>query len=340
MEASRPSVMQALGRVLDDRYRLVELLGEGEMGAVYRAERRGATDVTVKILHEDLGTDAALRERFEREARALFALAHRNILAVHDFGVTEGSPYLAMELLQGMSLDAYIEREDPPPRVALDLVRQMLTGLAFAHGRGVLHRDLKTENVFVTHDADGHPVAKLLDFGLVKFVDDERWGAANKLTVMGSVFGTPAYMAPEQCAGAPVTAAADVYAAGVILFEALTGIWPFMEESRVAMFKAHLTTPVPALGDARPGLMASPELDALVQRAMAKQAENRFRDASEMLAALEALPSPAATRTDPSQSVVATRAKPVPPPILLWLGLGVGGLLLAASLLALLFFLR
>jgi len=324
--------MQAIGRVIDERYTLTELLGEGEMGAVYRAERPQAGPVAVKILHEDLGTDAAQRERFEREARALFALAHPNILAVHDFGVTEGSPYLAMELLEGVSLDRYIEEREPPPELALELVAQVLAGLAFAHARGVLHRDLKSENVFVTHGPDGRPVAKLLDFGLVKFVDDERWGAGNKLTVMGSVFGTPAYMAPEQCAGSPVTAAADVYAAGVILFEALTGVWPFMEESRLEMFKAHLTTPAPSLTASREGLHVEPGLEALMQRALAKLATERFPDAGAMLAALRALPSPAArlgagVAASTTRGVAARRG----PPLAL---LGVTGALLLLGLLA------
>jgi len=334
---SRPSVMLALGRVIDDRYRLTELLGEGEMGAVYRAERPDGPPAAVKILHEDLGTDPAQRERFEREARALFALAHPNILAVHDFGVTEGSPYLAMELLEGMSLDRYLEEQEPPPNEALDLVAQVLEGLAFAHGRGVLHRDLKSENVFVTHGPDGRPMAKLLDFGLVKFVDDERWGAGNKLTVMGSVFGTPAYMAPEQCAGAPVTAAADVYAAGVILFEALTGEWPFMEESRLNMFKAHLTAPVPALRDTRQGLWTCDELEALTRRALAKLADDRFPDAGAMLEALRALPSPAArlATAEPSTPTPGPRR----PPTALLLGLAVGVPVLLAALAVAAFFL-
>ena len=337
---SRPSVMLAIGRIIDDRYRLTELLGEGEMGAVYRAERPDGPPVAVKILHEDLGTDPAQRERFEREARALFALAHPNILEVHDFGVTEGSPYLAMELLEGMSLDRYLEEREPPPSEALELVAQVLEGLAFAHGLGVLHRDLKSENVFVTRGPDGRPMAKLLDFGLVKFVDDERWGAGNKLTVMGSVFGTPAYMAPEQCAGAPVTAAADVYAAGVILFEALTGEWPFMEESRLTMFKAHLASPVPALRATREGLWTCDELEALTQRALAKLSADRFPDAGAMLAALRALPAPAARLGEATPSAPTTAARPSRTLIALAIGLGVGVPLLVVAIAAALFFLR
>ena len=183
----------------------------------------------------------------------------------------------------------------------------MLEGLAFAHRSGVLHRDLKTENVFVARDAAGRPVAKLLDFGLVKFVDDERWGSSKKLTVQGSVFGTPAYMAPEQCAGAPVDTRGDVYSAGVILFELFTGIWPFMEESRIAMFQAHLTKPPPRIGDVYEGeLVFRNQLEEVVQKALAKMADQRFQNADEMLAALKAVPRPVAQLPSGAQRISAS----------------------------------
>lgn len=273
------------------------------MGRVYRAERvDGSGPVAVKILNEDCTDNADLRERFEREARALFGLAHPNILDVQDYGVLDGrQPYLVMELLTGQTLESLIEKEPLDPALALELARQLLSGLAFAHSQGVLHRDLKTENIFVLTQPNGSLRAKLLDFGLVKFVDDDRWGEARKLTVAGSVMGSPAYMSPEQGTGGAMDARSDVYSAGVVLYELLTGTWPFVTESRVEMLKAHLLSPVPPLAAGRPGLIARPELDALIAKAMAKEAGDRFRDAGEMLAALDAIPRPAAWLASASQ---------------------------------------
>ncbi len=266
------------------------------MGRVYRAERLdGSGGVAVKVLNEDCSDNQDLRERFEREARALFALAHPHILDVQDYGVLDGrQPFLVMELLTGRTLEDLVESSTLHPELALELGRQFLSGLAFAHSQGVLHRDLKTENIFVVTLPGGRLHAKLLDFGLVKFVDDDRWGEGRKLTMAGSVMGSPAYMSPEQGTGGPMDARSDVYSAGVVLYELLTGTWPFMGESRMEMLKAHLLEPVPALASGRPELVARPELDALLHRAMAKDAAGRFVDAREMLAALEAIPRPAA----------------------------------------------
>lgn len=281
-----------IGRVLDGRYRIVGHVGEGAMSVVYRAIGPNGEPVAIKVLQRELGEDPENRERFEREARALFGLSHPNILDVHDFGLVDGSPYLVMELLEGGTLDTVLEDGPPPVELAIELGRQMLRGLAYAHAQGALHRDLKTENICVAREANGSPILKLLDFGLVKFVDAERWGQGEKLTVQGAVFGTPAYMSPEQASGAPVDIRTDVYSAGVILFELLTGIWPFMEESRLEMFRAHLTTPPPSLRQARPELRFRTELETLVARALAKSPAERFPDAGAMLAALEAIPTP------------------------------------------------
>ncbi len=306
-----------IGRELEGRYRLLAPLGEGAMGRVYRAERiDGSGLVAVKVLNENCSENQDLRERFEREARALFGLDHPHILDVQDYGVIDGQqPFLVMELLSGESLEDMVESETLNPTVALELGRQLLSGLAFAHSQGVLHRDLKTENIFVVKLPDGRLHAKLLDFGLVKFVDDDRWGEGRKLTVAGSVMGSPAYMSPEQGTGGPMNARSDVYSAGVVLYELLTGTWPFIADSRMEMLKLHLLTPVPRLSDGRPELRARPDLDALVEKAMAKDADERFADATQMLAALDAIPAPAAwLESAPASQRAPAPAGSLPPP--------------------------
>jgi serine/threonine-protein kinase len=302
-----------VGQVIDGRYRIVSMLGAGGVGAVYRAEQlAGGPMVALKLLHEEYGADADPRERFQREARALSGLVHPNIVGVVGYGMTtlaEGGavPYLVMELLDGMPLDSFLEKHEPEPALALQLVRQVVAGLAYAHAQGVIHRDMKTENVFVARLADGSYCAKILDFGLAKFVDDQRWGPAQKLTMTGAVLGTPAYMSPEQGTGGRADQRSDVYSTGIVLFEALTGTWPFLGEDRIAMLKMHLLSPVPKLADTKDGLEVRPELQAVLERAMAKLPDQRFANAGEMAAALDAVPSPGAW----SRNAPAARAQPV-----------------------------
>jgi len=306
-----PVVQLEPGRIIDERYRIHSLIGEGGVGSVHLAddltERRW---VAIKVLNEDVASNVGLRERFERETRALFALAHPNIVAVHDFGVVEKAPYLVMEVLEGQTLESLLEEGALAPARALDIVSQLLNGLAFAHGQGLIHRDLKTANVFMVRTPDGRDYVKLLDFGLVKFLDKTRWGAETTLTAVGEVFGTPAYMSPEQAMGRRADARSDVYSVGVVLFEMLTGRWPFMVEDRAAMLRAHIATPVPWLLEMRPDLPMATELDTILQRALAKESAQRFADAREMAAAVAALDPRALAGRAASQQEPAAAAKP------------------------------
>jgi serine/threonine protein kinase len=300
-----------VGQIIDGRYRVLAKLGAGGAGAVYRAERAGGgPHVALKMLHDEYGTDPESQERFQREGRALSGLQHPNIVGVVDFGMTPEGPFLVMELLDGMPLDAFLEQQDPPPGLAFELGKQVVAGLAYAHAQGVLHRDMKTENVFVARLADGSYVAKILDFGLAKFVDDERWGPAKKLTMMGAVFGSPAYMSPEQATGQKVDMRSDVYSTGIVLFEVLTGTWPFLAEEQMEMLRMHLTAPVPDLAATKEGLEVRPELQAVVARAMEKMPDRRFANAGEMLAALHAIPQPAAWMRSAAPAQVARPAVP------------------------------
>lgn len=298
-----------VGRTIAGRYRLVSKVGEGAMGAVYQATDERGAPCAVKMMHAQAVADPALRARFEREAKALFSLRHPNVLEVRDYGVESGLPFLVMELLVGRTLEEMVVEHTPDPQTGVELAKQVLRGLAFAHQQGVLHRDIKSENVFVTWDGQAYRCI-LLDFGLVK-LDDQKFGEAQKLTVAGSVMGSPAYMSPEQGTGDAVDARSDVYAMGVVLYELVTGEWPFEAQSPVEMFRMHLVEAPPKLESKREHLVVRPELEAIVQRALAKKKDARFQDAGAMLAALEAIPSPAAW-IDPTGASRTT--VPVPPP--------------------------
>jgi serine/threonine-protein kinase len=300
-----------IGCVVGQKYRIVSKLGAGAMGAVYRATDPEGAACAVKVLQKEAVADDSLRERFRREAEALFELKHPNILEVRDYGVDAKLelPYLVMELLQGRTLEDMIVEHTPDPQTGFELAKQVLRGLAHAHKSGVLHRDLKTENVYVTWDGQRW-VAKLLDFGLVKFTDDAKWGPAKKLTMQGAVFGSPAYMSPEQGTGTPMDARSDVYSAGVMLYEMLTGSWPFEAESQMQMLKAHLLEAPPPMASKREGLSVRPDLEAIVTKSLAKRPAERFADAGEMLAALDAVAAPAAWIAGLTQ----VPAQPLPPP--------------------------
>src|SRR4029077_9138948 len=199
--------------------------------------------------------------------------------------------FLVMELLQGKTLGDLIKEGPLPLWRSLDIARQLLRGLAFAHGKGIVHRDLKPANVFLQALPDQADHVRLLDFGMVKFLDgsSSKNAAAETVTRAGVVFGTPAYMSPEQAKGGDADARTDVYAAGVLLFQLLAGQRPFVEETYEGVIMAHLTQPVPSLAKVRPGLATAPQFQPLVEKAMAKKPAARFKDAAAMLAALEAV---------------------------------------------------
>ena len=203
-----PQPDSLIGRKLDGRYEVLARLGEGGVGVVYRGRQvQLGRLVAIKVLHQDAAAIPEWRRRFEREARALSALAHPNVVPVTDFGIDRGVPFLVMELLQGKTLADLIKEGPLPLWRALDIARQTLRGLAFAHGKGIVHRDLKPANVFLQALPDQADHVRLLDFGMVKFLEgaSSRNPAAETLTRAGVVFGTPAYMSPEQAKGAPRT---------------------------------------------------------------------------------------------------------------------------------------
>ncbi|MFO0608042.1 MAG: serine/threonine-protein kinase [Polyangiales bacterium] len=283
----RPQVLSVIepGEVVADRYRALRLLGEGAMGAVYEAEhvfigRR----VALKVLHPRFARSHEAVARFTREARAAAALGHPHIVAVTDFGSHEGRPFLVMELLRGESLaDRLLRAGALAPAEACRVAGEVLSALASAHAVGVVHRDLKPENVFLCEDRGG--AAKLLDFGVSKF--HPPGARAAHVTKDGTPIGTPSYMAPEQWTGQrDVDLRADVYAAGVMLYELLTGALPFEGATEGVLYGTvvHGTEPPAAPSELLPALPRS--LDAVVLKAVSRDRAARHQSAEEFLDAL------------------------------------------------------
>jgi eukaryotic-like serine/threonine-protein kinase len=274
-----------LGTVLHGRYLVSERLAEGAMAVVYRGERVGLKrQVAIKFLHESYSASEDGMRRFEVEARAMSRLAHPNCVAVTDFGVENGAPYLVMDFVTGSSLRDVLEAEvRMRPTRAVAVVRQVLAGLTHAHGQGIVHRDVKPENIVIS-PVEGHgEQVRILDFGLAKLRDE------NSVT-SGLAVGTPGYMAPEQTIGEKVDERADLYATGIILFELIAGRKPFQAESPFDVMRMHRESPIPPLSAAAPGVTISSELEDVVRRALAKSRAERFSTAGSFLEALEATP--------------------------------------------------
>jgi eukaryotic-like serine/threonine-protein kinase len=277
-----------IGRKLDGRYEVLERLGEGGAGVVYRGRQTHlGRFVAIKVLHQDTASSTEWRRRFQREAIALSVLAHPHVVPVTDFGFDHGVPFLVMELLEGQTLGALIKEGPLPLWRALEIARQTLRVLAFSHIKGVVHCDLKPTNVFLQALPDEADHVRLLDFGMAKFVEGSSSRTPAELTRAGVMIGTPAYMSPEQVKGAPTDARTDVYAAGLLLFELLAGRRPFVADAPEGYLAAHLTAPVPSLAKLRRGLARASLFQAVVERAMAKKPAERFENAFAMLVALD-----------------------------------------------------
>jgi serine/threonine-protein kinase len=267
-------------------YRLIKPLGQGGMSVVWLAERDDGQmrrHVALKMPHAGPG-QALLAERLRRERDILASLEHRNIARLYDVGVTPmGLPFLVLEYIEGQPLPAYCDELKLGLHARLRLFAQVLHAVQYAHTKLVLHRDLKPSNILVSKQGE----VKLLDFGIAKLIRDSETGAApsTELTQHNGHVLTPDYAAPEQIAGSPLTTASDVYALGVILFELLTGQPAFVAEDDFELIDMHLNDYPPSLLELDPTL--PPELDAVVQRSLAKYAHERFSSAAEMAGALE-----------------------------------------------------
>ena len=297
------------------RYQLLERLGQGGMGVVYRAhDTLLERTVAVKIISAPIDQNADLRERFFREARSAGQLSHRNIITIHDLGEHEGQPYLAMEFLEGQDLqERMISPQKLSVRRKLDIAIDICEGLDYAHVHGVIHRDIKPANIFVT---DGGTV-KILDFGLARLVTSE-------LTRSNMMMGTLNYMAPEQIRGERVDHRVDIFSAGVVLYELFGGKRAFEGDSFASTLYKILQESPTSLHELDPTLPV--ELIQIVERALAKPRDDRYQHTSDMLRELmlyrqqlTVLDSPAGGRSTPSElrppsdvPTALTPAVPVP----------------------------
>jgi eukaryotic-like serine/threonine-protein kinase len=282
--SSRPSLQVVAGR-----YQLLRKIGNGGMGAVYLAKQIGVgNQVALKFLPAHLSDDPQLRKRFEREAALNLEVNHPGAAQLLDAGTdADGQLYLAFEYVEGDDLSTLLDREGALSfDDAITLTCKVAEVLAFAHAKGVVHRDIKPENIRVRRDLAGLHV-KVLDFGIARLMD----GVGTQLTADGSVAGTPRYMAPEQISADAIDARTDIYALGLVLFEALSGREAFTRDSTSQLLWAQLNDPVPSLIEVQP-LRDYPALDAVIAQACAKSPDQRFANMQALVAALRALQAP------------------------------------------------
>jgi eukaryotic-like serine/threonine-protein kinase len=266
------------GELIADRYELVELIGKGGMSSVFKAhDRLLDRTVAIKVLHPHYTDDEEYVERFRREARSVAQLSHPNIVTVIDRGEDEGRQFIVFEYVEGENLKQRLQQTGAMPvQDVLLLGLQMARALSFAHLRGLVHRDVKPQNVLLNDDGQ----AKMTDFGIARSVDVEG------VTITGTVLGTSEYIAPEQARGQRVDAQTDVYSLGVVLYELLTGAVPYEGETFVTVALQHVNEPVPSVLERRPD--APPRLALAVEQAMAKSPDQRFESMDELVGELEA----------------------------------------------------
>ncbi len=285
----RAYVDPLLGQVLSGRYRILRKIGEGGMGIVYEAEHIVIEKrVGLKVLREDFSNRQDVVERFRQEAKSASKIGHEHIIDISDFGETpQGASFFVMELLHGRDLAQELEKLGTlSARRTVSLMLQCARALEAAHNKGIVHRDMKPENIFLV-ERGGEDFVKIVDFGIAKMSDIETPGKpGRKLTKTGMIFGTPEYMSPEQAAGKKLDHRVDIYAMGIILYELLTGRVPFMGDTFMGILTQHMFEVAPPLAMMNPNVRVEPELERLVFKALSKNPNDRFQSMGELAAEL------------------------------------------------------
>jgi serine/threonine-protein kinase len=274
------------GALFAARYEILGTLGRGGMGVVYRARDRQLDEVVaLKVLRpEVVKEDPTLLERFKQEVKAARRVTHRNILRTHDFGETAGTPYISMEYIDGVTLKDLIANKGAlPVPVGLRIAKQMCQGLEAAHAQGVVHRDIKPQNMLILPESGE---LKIMDFGIARHSEMK---AQSGLTTAGTVMGTPDYMPPEQAQGQPADFRSDIYSLGVVFFEVFTGKLPFSADNSMAMVMAHIQRQPPQPRSLKPQLPE--DLAALILKCLEKDPARRYTRVAEILPDLSAVSS-------------------------------------------------
>ncbi|CAN5121056.1 hypothetical protein BH10CYA1_BH10CYA1_35150 [soil metagenome] len=286
-EISRSDVIANLG----ERYEVQSLLGQGGMGAVYKVrDKELQKTFAIKVLNSNLVEDKNSLKRFEQEAQAASGLTSPNLVAVYDYGIgKKGAPYIVMDYLDGTSLDTVLAKGGylDIPR-AEDIFVQICEAIAHAHSKSVIHRDIKPSNIMLTKGIDGGDFVKLVDFGIAKVLPSQQKATQN-LTQTGDIFGSPMYMSPEQCLGNKLDNRSDIYAFGCVMYEALTGQPPFAAENPIKIILKHVNQEAIAISKLPHDYKVPEQLEWVVMRCLAKDPDDRYQSADELLKDLQAL---------------------------------------------------
>jgi serine/threonine protein kinase len=281
-----------VGTTLDSRYQILELIGQGGMSTVYKAHHLFLDrDVAIKIMQDHMASQNEGQARFQREGKAAAALSHPNIVAVTEFGVFEGQPYMVMDYLQGLSLAEYLKQKGRPnPALALKIFKQAASALQHAHEKGIVHRDLKPSNVMLVRaPGDNSITCKVVDFGLARFIP--RAGEqAHRLTAAGELVGSPFYMSPEQIRDEELDARSDIYSFGCLMYETLTGVRPFLDTNAITVLSMHLYESPPPFGIVLQPNRLPPRIESVVMKCMEKSRSNRFQSMRELVQQLDGIP--------------------------------------------------